>query len=92
VDFIKDYYPEAMDICEYHNVFKLVTLKKYYSDEFVIQFFSTVHFHEDDVKTTTWMSAGQRCINTLAQFGALAYEVKDPHDPDYIRIHSPKNS
>jgi hypothetical protein len=59
----------------------------------LIQFFSTVHFHEDDVKTRTWMSVGERCIHTLAQFGVLlAYEVKDPRDPDYRRIHSPKNS
>jgi hypothetical protein len=48
VDFITEHFPEAMVICKHHDLVKLVTLEQDYSDELVMQLYSTVHFHEDD--------------------------------------------
>jgi hypothetical protein len=93
VDFITEHFPEAMVICKHHDLVKLVTLEQDYSDELVMQLYSTVHFHEDDAKTMIWMSGGKQYTHTLAQSSALlGYEVKDPCDLGYRRIHSPKNS
>ena len=81
-----------MAICEHHDLVKLITLKQNYSDELVLQFYTSVHFSDDDARTMTWMSAGQQCSKTLAEFGALlCYQVQDPDDPGYQRIHAPKH-
>lgn len=85
---LKKDYPQAIQLCEFHDLIKLMKLRKNYSEELIKEFFSTVYFHKDVARTMTWMSAGQRCTRTLAQFGQLlGYEVHDPEDHRYRRIH-----
>jgi hypothetical protein len=91
VDFIRKHMPKAMDMCEHHDLVKLMTLKKDYSDELILQFFSTVHFHSDEARSMTWMSGTSHYTRTLADFGALlGYDVQDPADSNYLRIHNAK--
>jgi hypothetical protein len=86
-------YPDVMEVCEFYDLVKLTNIKKDYNDELVMQFSSTVHFHPDEPRTLTWMSVGQVCLRTLAEFAVLlGYTVKDKREPEYRRIHAPKST
>ena len=66
VPTLKAQFPNVIQLCEFHDLVKLMEIRKDYSEELIKEFFSTVYFHKDVARTMTWMSAGQRCTRTLA--------------------------
>jgi hypothetical protein len=88
VDFLRAHYPDVMEVLTFHGLDKLMALKVNYSPELVNKFFTTIYFHKDEVRTMTWMSAGQEITRTLADFATLlGFVVPDAEDSNYRRIH-----
>jgi hypothetical protein len=88
LDYLHEYYSDAMEVLEFHGQDKLMSRKVDYSPELIKEFFAMVYFHKDEEKTMTWMSAVQQCTRNLARFASLlGFEIPDEDDRSYCCIH-----
>lgn len=57
-----DYFGEALSICEEFGLLRIMDFNQKFDVELVAQFFATVHFGNEEVRTVTWMSRGKVLI------------------------------
>ena len=88
----KSVWPEVMEMMEFHQVTKLMTVNDRFYPDLIKQFYATVFFSTTDRgdKVFTWMTAETQCSATLAEFGALIGLEVLPVAPSYVRLHLSK--
>ena len=53
-----EYFEEALAMCEEFGLTRLMTFNKSFDPDLIKQFYSTVHFQEDDEVTFSWLING----------------------------------
>jgi hypothetical protein len=56
----QEYFGETLEICEEFGLIPFMYFKFNFDDALVEQFFSVVHFDNDDARTITWMTKDKR--------------------------------
>ena len=70
------YFDEALSLCEEYGLINIMTLNQRYDDFLIAQFFSTVHFDNDEKRTLRWMTKDTVLEATLEEFGnSLGYTL-----------------
>jgi len=71
----EEYFGEAFEMCQEFGLIPLMLFNKDNDPELIMQFYATVHFQEDDVKTMRWLTNGKFLQSNLTKFVAsLGYE------------------
>ena len=84
----KDYFAETLAMCEEFGLIPLMKINQSYIDYYIVQFYATVHFDEDEKRTMRWMTKDRMLEATLKEFGeVLGYEDKGAFDPSGWRNH-----
>ena len=61
-------------MCEEFGLTKLMTYNKSFDPELIKQFYSTIHFQEDEACTFSWLTNGEHLVSNMTLFGqALGY-------------------
>ena len=79
-----------MELMDYHQISKLMTVSTPYSPDLLKQFYATVHFSTVPKRTMTWMCHNTVYKASLAVFGALFGIDELPFAPCYVRLHCSK--
>ena len=85
----RDVWPDVMEMRDFHQVSKLMTVNTVFHPDLIKQFYATVFFSttEHGEKVLTWMTAETPCSATMAEFGALIGLEVLPVAPLYVRLH-----
>ena len=84
----KNYFEEALAMCQEFGLIPLMQFNQSYIEYYILQFYATVHFDEDEARTMRWMTKDRMLEATLKEFGeVLGYEDKGAFEPCGWRSH-----
>ena len=65
------YFGEALEMCERFGLLPIMEVKCDYVELMIAQFYATVHFGTDDVRTLKWMTKDKVLTSTWGRFAEL---------------------
>jgi hypothetical protein len=82
------YFGEALAMCEEFGLLPIMEFNNAYDEELIIQFYTTVHFQDDEARTFRWLTNGIYLESDLARFGtSLGYPRLEGEDANGWRCH-----
>ena len=89
-DKLRSYFAEALAMCGEFGLIDIMTFNHPYIEYYILQFYSTVHFGNDNARTLRWMTKDTMLEATMNDFGAVLGGYRDggPRSPCGWRCHS----
>ncbi|KAI5016644.1 hypothetical protein ZWY2020_006495 [Hordeum vulgare] len=88
-----DYFGEALYLIEKLGIKEIITFRRDFDPDVVAQFYVTVHFAPDDMRTMTWMTGTQKMTGSWSEFmKLLKVDFQGDETPLGLRPHAPSSS